>query len=289
MRNMNGHLIISVDDFGFTQGINDAVRQLAHYGTISATNIMTTMPYVDAIQDVAADFPQLSIGVHINLTQGKPLLPPDTVPTLVDGTGYFYPFQTIRQQASTISVKDIRKEVEAQVSRARALLGERLDHWNSHQGIHRFRPFLGIISDICYQYQIPASRSHKHYFTRHVGQQLQLVHPNLFKIFQFSIKRTLTEMYYDLSALHLGRRFRLPEGLIAIEGGNVSKVLWIAIQHPLPPGYWEIACHPAITTEGLSQTMMLESRLREYELLSSDLFRDKVKANPEKLVGFPNI
>lgn len=283
---MSGHLIINVDDFGFTQGVNEAVWELAQLGTISATNLMANMPYVKDGVNLARAFPQLSIGLHICLTQGKPVLPPSEVPSLVDSGGNFLSLGALRKKRRGISPTEIRKEIEAQVSIARNLLGNRLDHWNSHQGVHRFQPFLQIISDVCYTHNIPWMRSHRHYFIDPTDQRLRLVHPNFANLHKFGVKRVLTELYYTRMVSQLSRQFSLPSGILAINKGDTRHTLEAVINHTLPNGIWEIACHPATTTRELTQTTMLESRIQEFHLLSSEPFQSALREQPTKLAGF---
>lgn len=286
---MSGRLIINVDDFGFTGGVNEAVWELARLGTISATNLMANMPYVEDGVKLAATFPQLSIGLHICLTQGKPVLPPMEIPSLIDSEGNFLSLSTLRQRRKTISLTDIRKEIEAQVGIVRELLGGRIDHWNSHQGIHRFQPFLKIISDVCHAHSIPWVRSHRHYFLYQAPNNLRLVHPRFTNLHKFGPKRVLTEIYYDWASLRLGSRFSLPNGTLAIDKGDTLKILELASEASLPEGIWEIVTHPATTISELTQTTLLESRIQEYKFLSSASFQDILQRQPTQLVGFTKV
>src|SRR5918996_2315942 len=81
-------LIVNADGFGFgsgaTQGIMDAIRE-GHF--ISSVSVNANFPEVERIRALVAEFPHVSIGVHLNPMAGKPCLPPDQVPSLVGKDG----------------------------------------------------------------------------------------------------------------------------------------------------------------------------------------------------------
>ena len=86
---MTGYLILNADDFGFTQGVNDAIFELVEKKALYATNIMMNMPYVEQIVQLM-NTPNISIGIHLNITQGHPLMSPNEIPSLVDTKGEFF-------------------------------------------------------------------------------------------------------------------------------------------------------------------------------------------------------
>lgn len=80
MKPNHRRLIINADGFGFTYGINRAIRECAVAGTVTSTSCVTNFPAISEVRELQDDFPHLSIGVHFNLTVGRPVLPPDRVP-----------------------------------------------------------------------------------------------------------------------------------------------------------------------------------------------------------------
>ena len=77
---------MNADDFGLcgdvTRGILDAHRN----GQVSSTTLMVNTPGTEEAVEAAAEHPDLGIGLHFNLTEGRPLT---TVPSLVDADGQF--------------------------------------------------------------------------------------------------------------------------------------------------------------------------------------------------------
>ena len=278
---MTGQVILSADDFGLTAGVNAAIRELAHRGTLSATNVMANMPHAHEIQSLAADHPSLSIGVHLNLTQGQPLCPPETVPSLVGPDGQFWPLaQLVRRAArGCVSRRECETELAAQVARARQWAEERLDHWNSHQGFHRYEPFASLAIRVC-KGQIPAMRAHRHHFLATSAGTT----PS-----RRSGARLIKESYYHWLGWRCRRHFRLPQGILAVSGGTALDVLRALPEAALPGGVWEAVCHPATTIDDLEGTSLTEARVREYHFLASAEFQQAVAAGRPALASFQTL
>ena len=83
----------------------------------------------------ARSFPALSLGLHFNLTTGKPLTP---APSLTrPETGEFYPLAVLMARASVgrVDSSDVRTECAAQIDRMIAS-GIRPTHLDSHRHTH---------------------------------------------------------------------------------------------------------------------------------------------------------
>lgn len=106
-------VLFTADDFGFTKSVTDGIIKAFKDGLITHTGLMVNMPNAKRATELAKEHPGLSIGLHFNITQGKPVSDPKEVPSLVksDGTfkdlGFFYP--------RCANKKDIEKEFRAQV------------------------------------------------------------------------------------------------------------------------------------------------------------------------------
>lgn len=282
---MQGQLIINIDDFGLSESINQSIEVLAGLGTISATNIMANMPFAHQVKQLSQKFPNLSYGIHINLTQGKPILPINKIPSLIAPDGNFYPLNTLMKRAllGKVDKYDCEKEIYAQVNFIKDLLDEQLDHWNAHQGIHRVEPFFSVASRICQKLSIPSMRSISHSF---FVDNNQLINPHLGDITQFKINRIIKETYYRFLTNRSNKRFNIPDGTLAKQGLTTIELLSYLFNHNLPTGVWEIACHTAISTEGLWGTSLLQQRVEEFNILRSELCLTAAHNGLFKLVGY---
>lgn len=283
-------VIVNADDFGISRGTNTAVHELARLGAISSTSLMVNMPFVEDIRDVAADCPELGVGLHVNLSQGKPVCEAGAIPTLVGADGSFLPPLTLAKRAllGRVSMAEVRREVRSQIERARELVGPRLDHWDSHQGTHRFEPLAGTIMAVCREAGIRAMRSHRHYFAS--GERTDAAGRLGFSASRgLGLQRVVKEKYYAWLSWRAESAFTVPAGILSVPGGSTVDVLRAVAIHGGPPAIVEIPCHPATTVEGLAGTRLLQARVAEYEYLCSREFVGAVRSGRIRLMTFAEL
>lgn len=98
-------VIINADDFGLTRSVNDAIFELAQKGTITSTTVMTNMPFAEEAVELLPN-KNISIGLHVTLTQGKPVSDPERIVSLVDKNGNFYPPAVLKNLINGGKVKN---------------------------------------------------------------------------------------------------------------------------------------------------------------------------------------
>jgi predicted glycoside hydrolase/deacetylase ChbG (UPF0249 family) len=126
------HLIVNADDLGYSPGVNEAIVGLYRIGRLSCTSVIVNLPH-SAAGIAAARAEGLPVGVHLNLTRGRPCLPAGEVPSLVTNEGRFYPSPTffVRAAAGLVRPAEVEAECRAQIEHALAGLG-RIAHLDSH-------------------------------------------------------------------------------------------------------------------------------------------------------------
>src|SRR5882724_7221243 len=82
-------LIVNADDFGLTEGVNRAVIQGHVCGIITSASLLANGAAFDSAVAMGTTHAKLGVGVHLNLTQGRPIVSPGEIPSLVDSQGYF--------------------------------------------------------------------------------------------------------------------------------------------------------------------------------------------------------
>ena len=130
-----GTIIVNADDFGQSSIVNHAILTCFRGGLISSATIMANMPGFDEACGMSISM-QLTdrIGVHLNLTEGWPLLPElRSNPALCDASGRFRRFRSRLLSKSDRAM--IAAEVGAQIRRCRDA-GLPLTHADSHQHVH---------------------------------------------------------------------------------------------------------------------------------------------------------
>ena len=131
-------LIITADDFGAAEAVNDAVEHAHRNGILTAASLMVSGSHAaDAVRR-ARGMPNLRVGLHLVLVDGKPVLPASAVPDLVDQRGNFRT-DMARTGAAMFFLPKVRRQLEAEIEAQFAAFetsGLMLDHVNAHKHFH---------------------------------------------------------------------------------------------------------------------------------------------------------
>jgi hopanoid biosynthesis associated protein HpnK len=132
------NLIVTADDFGAAEAVNDAVENAHRNGILTAASLMVSGAHAaDAVRR-AKGMPNLRVGLHLVLVEGRPVLPADAVPDLVDSKGFFRT-DMARTGAAMFFLPKVRRQLEAEVEAQFAAFeatGLALDHVNAHKHFH---------------------------------------------------------------------------------------------------------------------------------------------------------
>ncbi|MGH8229296.1 MAG: hopanoid biosynthesis-associated protein HpnK [Steroidobacteraceae bacterium] len=157
---MDRFLIVTADDFGLAESVNEAVEQAARAGTLTAASLMVAAPAAaDAVRRARA-LPGLRVGLHLTLADGRAQLPPAAIPRLVDAAGRFgdrLAYDGWRYFARPAVRRELRAEIHAQFA-AFARTGLVLDHVNAHKHLHLHPTVLGMLLEIGAQFGNPPVR-----------------------------------------------------------------------------------------------------------------------------------
>src|SRR5579859_346936 len=82
-------LIVTADDFGLHEAVNEAVERGYRDGVLRAASLMVTAPAVADAVARAKRIPGLAVGLHLVLADGQSALAPSRIPALVDARGRF--------------------------------------------------------------------------------------------------------------------------------------------------------------------------------------------------------
>ena len=157
---MRRRLIVTVDDFGLSVPVNEAIERGHREGIVTAASLMVAEPAAGDAVDRARANPSLAVGLHVVVVAGRPLLPPERIPDLVGADGMFsselarvgvrYFFQRrMRTQLET--------EIRAQFEAFRAT-GLAFDHVNAQCHYHLHPTILSLILQIARDYGRPPIR-----------------------------------------------------------------------------------------------------------------------------------
>jgi predicted glycoside hydrolase/deacetylase ChbG (UPF0249 family) len=140
-------LVINADDLGLSALVNQGIEEAVQASVVTSASVMVNTPgFDDAVRRAAAIGPQLGIGLHFNLTTGAPVAPAASVPSLTDGAGRFLPLGRLLRRAFAGGVRpeEVRREADAQFARLGAS-GLALTHADSHRHVHAFPAMRGAL------------------------------------------------------------------------------------------------------------------------------------------------
>jgi chitin disaccharide deacetylase len=155
---MKKALIINADDLGADEGRNKGIREGVHAGIIKSVSLLANGW---AIEDVFRDveegkFKGISIGIHLNLSEGRPTS--NDLRMLVGSDGAFRgkaaAQQLCLQEGNSDLEEEISWEVESQIVSLRRA-GIPISHMDGHQHIHVFPAVLGVALHAAKKFGIP--------------------------------------------------------------------------------------------------------------------------------------
>ncbi len=157
---METYLIVNADEFGLTEGVNEAIIDCHRNGILTSTTIMTNAwAFEDAVSQ-ARESRGLGVGIHVNFTFGRPEAGNHKVSSLVDGDGLFLPRPLLlkRWLGGNLRPGDVETEMRAQIQKALDA-GINPTHLDSHQNSMMipcvFKVFLKVATEMKLPIRLP--------------------------------------------------------------------------------------------------------------------------------------
>jgi len=153
-------LIVTADDFGIAEEVNDAVEQGHRDGILTAASLMVSAGAAGDAVTRAKTLPRLRVGLHIVLVEGRPTLPPSVIPDLVDANGMFRSDMT-KSAVRMFFLPHVRRQLQAEVAAqfdAFRATGLALDHVNTHKHFHLHPTIASVILRVGRRYGLRAIR-----------------------------------------------------------------------------------------------------------------------------------
>jgi chitin disaccharide deacetylase len=280
-------LIVNADDFGFTAGVNRAIVEAHLRGVVTSATLMANGPAFAEAAGLAKTVPKLSIGCHVVLTDGEPVLAAQQLPSLTTASRFrdgMFTF-AVRAIAGRIDAAQITAETAAQIRKIQSA-GIAVSHIDTHKHTHLFpkilRPLLRAAGDC-------GVRALRNPF----GPRLQL------RSSQLLARPGLWTRYAELHVLSrfagkfheaVDREgFATPDGTLGIiVTGVLDETLFHAIARSIPQGTWEFVCHPGYNDPDLqaAETRLRESRETELRVLTLPAAREVLSQEDIKLISY---
>lgn len=145
------HIIINADDLGKSREVNNSIFEIMSSKLVTSATMLANGPYLEDALRRLGDFPDCSFGIHLNITEFRPLASKEGLKVLLDKKGYFIS-NKIRSVKITPSLSSaIYLEFCAQIERLLSL-GGKISHIDSHHHIHTISDFFPILKRIQKRY-----------------------------------------------------------------------------------------------------------------------------------------
>jgi hopanoid biosynthesis associated protein HpnK len=285
-------LIINADDFGLTHGVNRAIVEAHINGVVSSATVMACGDAQGAAVALGAADPGLSVGCHVVLVDGKPVLNPAQIASLLDGnSSQEARFHDRLSSFATRAVTGrlIPEQIEAEATAQMRFLqesGVTITHFDTHKHTHIFPAVLRPLLRAAKNCGVAALRNP---FGRRLPLSLRDLRqrPKLWKRFlEVTVLGTFASSFQKAV-----RQFglRTPDGSFGVVStGALDLRLFEAIVEAIPDGTWEFVCHPGYNDAELAsvRTRLRESRQRELEVLTSAEARQALERRGIQLISY---
>ena len=287
-------LVVNADDFGLTESTNRGILEAHRRGIVTSTTLLANGAAFDSAVALARESPELGVGVHLNLTDGRPVSDATTVPTLVDSRGQFFagPVELARRMlAGKLSAAEVERELGAQIEKVQRA-GIAVTHLDGHKHVHALPGIFPIVVRLTRRYGVGRIRPAVEralglagLLRRHAGAAPMIVK-------QYVQARALTLLVMDW-------RDRLQQNGIAspmylygitqtgfLDAAELETILW-----NLPEGTSELICHPGYADGALRETgtRLVAQRERELEALTRSETRKLIAALGIQLIDYRGV
>ena len=154
------NIIINADDLGYHHLRDDAIIKAKQDGILTSASLMVNGKSVISAVKKAKNA-NLSMVLHLNITEGKPISPVEKIKSLVqEESKYFLGKQGFWEAASCnkIDKQDVITETIAQIEKFKALVGTYPTHVDGHQHAHIANGIPNILAPIFNKYNIKSTR-----------------------------------------------------------------------------------------------------------------------------------
>jgi hopanoid biosynthesis associated protein HpnK len=283
-------LIVNADDFGFTPGVNRAIVEAHTLGIVTSSTLMANGPAFGEATQMAKASSALSVGCHIVLIDGEPVLDPSRLPTITRSRKFRDGLKTFAARALTrrMNAGEIESEARAQIQKIQSA-GIAVSHIDTHKHTHIFPQILRPLLRAARGCGVRALRNP--FGPRFPLRSSQLLsQPNQWT--RFAELRILSRFAGQFRRAVDREGFATPDGTLGIEvTGTLDERLFQAISQSIPDGTWEFVCHPGYNDADLAaaKTRLRESRELELKVLTMPAAREVLAQAGVQLISYRDL
>jgi hopanoid biosynthesis associated protein HpnK len=287
-------LIVNADDFGFTRGVNRAIVEAHTSGVVTSSTLMANGSAFEHAAQVAKTVPCLSVGCHVVLLDGEPVLDTENIRTLASHVSGSARFRDGLKSFAALALSgrldpdEIEAEASAQIRKVQSA-GISVSHVDTHKHTHLFPAVLRPLLRAAAACGVRAVRNP-------FGSRRPLRSHELFA------RPGLWTRYAEVRILRgFASKFRTAvdrEGFVTPDGtlgivvtGALDERLFRALAENIPEGTWEFVCHPGYNDDDLrtARTRLRESRETELAVLTRPEARQLLSQEGVKLISYQDL
>jgi len=284
------NLIVNADDLGWTAGVNRGIAAAQRNGIVTSASLLANGGAFDDGVETAGELPGLGVGVHLNLSNGKPTAPPGEVPSLLNEKGEFSggpQSLLVRLSTGRLDTREVEKEWEAQILKV-LRAGIRPTHLDGHKHVQMLPGLFAIALRLAKKHGIEAMR------VSHEASPLRTALSEGNRGSKVALKQGVEAR--GLKLLARGAREMAERSGISTadyfcgiaQTGVLRKAGVLQLLRNLPEGTTELMCHPGYADQDLrdSATRLQQSRQTEVEILTDPEIRKSVAELGIRLINY---
>jgi hopanoid biosynthesis associated protein HpnK len=277
-------VIINGDDFGATRSINRAIISAHREGILTSASLMVNGEAFDDAVEQAKNNPNLSVGIHLVLVQGKAVLPPVEIPDLVNSSGCFQD-SPVMAGLKYFFIKSLREQVEKELkAQMEKYVSTRLkiSHINSHLNTHMHPSIFKIILKLAEEFDAKNLRLTKDDLFLNLKLDRGALVYKLFHSLTFGI---LAKMYRKRLIKHGFRFTDVVYGLL--QSGSMNETHVSGLLNNLKEGTCEMYFHPdSLPSEDWDGKAANYKYTEEFNALLSQKIKRTIRDNSIQLVDY---
>ena len=279
-------LIVNADDLGADEDRNAGIFEAIGAGSVTSVSLLANGPALgDALKRIRALDPgRISLGVHLNLSEGTPVTAGLRRLTGPDGCfqGKASTQRTLSGREDAELEREIRMELSAQI---RLILdsGISLDHMDGHQHVHVLPAVASAAAEVASRHGIPWVRIPDEPVPDYPVQFTNV--PVKEEALFFSRSAARVRAVYRAAGLKTADHFR---GLHF--KGQLPSENWADFLETLPSGITELMVHPGRfsgSNPGPFSGFSTQDRMKELIALTECSFFAGLRQTGVRLIRFP--
>jgi chitin disaccharide deacetylase len=284
------NLIVNADDLGWTAGVNRGIAEAHRNGIVTSASLLANGGAFAEAVELARDSSGLGVGVHLNLNDGPPVAPRESVPSLVNDSGEFEggPDGLLLKIATRgLSMREVEIEWGAQISKA-GDAGIEPTHLDGHKHVHMLPGLFEIALRLAKRYGIGAIR------VSHEASSLRAALSTGERRAAVVLKQGVQARGLKLLARDARKQAERAGVSTAdyfcgiAQTGELTKEGVARLLRSLPEGTTELMCHPGYADDALrkTSTRLQGSRQKEVEILTDKEIRNLVASQGIRLIDY---